>query len=295
MALTASIELSTRFIASRSEAFGLIPPATQVYIVDVGRSTAAEWADSCARLVESGLEPVPHIACRRVPSRAAIDRRLNAMSQAATIRNVLVVGGDADPPLGPFSCSLDFLAEGLLDRYGIRRVAVAGHPEGSPDIAPQAVVDALYRKAEFARQADIDLRIVTQFGFDPSAAIRWSERLLGQGIDLPIHVGIAGPTGVARLLRFAAHCGVRASMSYALKRGFALASLMGRYTPEPYARAIEDSVRAGGRTRIEQIHIFPFGDVADTARWLIGRGSWPKPGVGYLDGHRRGPNDRSDT
>ena len=114
--------------------------------------------------------------------------------------------------------------------------------------------------------------MVTQFGFDPEATIRWAERLAGVGIRLPIHVGVAGPTSMTRLLKYAALCGVRASASFALKRGAALTSLMGGYSPDPYARAIE---RSG---HVTQLHVYAFGGLAATARWLIGRGSWRERG-----------------
>ncbi len=267
-ALPATIELSARSIAADPAALTLIPAATRVYLVDAGDDPAVRWAEACLRLVRAGLEPVPHIACRRLRSSEEIDERLGAMAGAAGIRDVLVVGGDIGRPLGPFASSLDLLESGLLERHGIRRIGIAGHPEGSPDVPPAAIVDALHRKIEFGARTGLDVRLVTQFGFDPEATIRWAERMAGEGIGLPIHAGVAGPTGMTRLLKYAALCGVRASASFALKRGAALTSLMGGYSPEPCARAIERS------DRIKQLHVYAFGGLPAAARWLVGRGSW---------------------
>lgn len=267
-ALPATIELSARSIAADPAALTLIPAATRVYLVDAGDDPAGRWAEACLRLVRAGLEPVPHIACRRLRSSREIDERLGAMAGAAGIRDVLVIGGDIGRPLGPFASSLDLLESGLLERHGIRRIGIAGHPEGSPDVPPAAIVDALRRKIEFGARTGLDVRLVTQFGFDPEATIRWAERMAGEGIRLPIHAGVAGPTSMTRLLKYAALCGVRASASFALKRGAALTSLMGGYSPDPYARAIE---RSG---HVTQLHVYAFGGLAATARWLIGRGSW---------------------
>ncbi len=267
-AMPATIELSARSIAADPDALKLIPEATRVYLVDGGDEPASEWAQACRRLVRAGLEPVPHIACRRIRSLEEIDKRLKAMAEAGRVRDALVVGGDIARPAGPFASSMDLLATGILERHGIRRIGIAGHPEGSPDVAPAAMVDALHRKIEFGVRNGLEVRLVTQFGFDPEVTIRWTERLAEEGVRLPIHVGVAGPTGMARLLKYAALCGVRATASFALKRGAALTSLMGGYSPEPYARAIEKI------SRIVQLHIYAFGGLPATARWLIGRGSW---------------------
>ena len=59
---------------------------------------------------------------------------------------------------------MDVLRSGLLERHGIVRVGVAGHPEGSPDIAPEAILAAHSpRRTRFAGSSPIELRIVTQF------------------------------------------------------------------------------------------------------------------------------------
>lgn len=272
--MPATIELSARSIAADPDALRLIPAATRVYLVDAGDGPASQWADACLRLVRAGLEPVPHIACRRIRSRQEIEDRLKAMTEAAGICDALVIGGDIAQPAGPFASSMDLLGTGILERHGIGRIGIAGHPEGSPDVAPAAIVDALHRKIEFGARNGLDIRLVTQFGFDPDATIRWAERLAAEGIRLPIHVGVAGPTSMTRLLKFAALCGVRASASFALKRGAALASLMGGYSPEPYARAIERSGRPGDAGPIKQLHVYAFGGLTATARWLAERGSW---------------------
>lgn len=272
--LPATIELSARSIAADPDSLRLIPEATRVYLVDGGDDPSSQWAEACLRLVRAGLEPVPHIACRRLRSHQDIDERLKAMAVAAGIRDVLVIGGDIGRPLGPFASSMDLLATGLLERHGIGKLGIAGHPEGSPDVAPADIVDALHRKIDFGVRTGLEIRLVTQFGFDPDATIRWAARLAEEGIRLPIHVGVAGPTSMTRLLKYAALCGVRASASFALKRGAALASLMGSYSPEPYASAIERGARSGGASLVRQLHVYAFGGLPATARWLIGRGSW---------------------
>jgi methylenetetrahydrofolate reductase (NADPH) len=276
--LPASIELSPRGIAKDPDGLRAIPKGTRIYIVDGGDTPVEHWAESCRILAEAGLRPVPHIACRRLRSLEEIEGRLRAMARAAAIDDALVVGGDIARPLGPFGSSMDVLATGLFEQYGIRHIGVAGHPEGSPDISPAAVVDALHWKIDFAARTSIDLRLVTQFGFDPALSIGWADRLAGEGIRVPIHLGVAGPTSMTRLLKYAALCGVRTSMSFALKRGAALTSLLGNYEPESRVREIERRVMAGKTSLIRQLHVYAFGGLASATAWLTERGSWTSPG-----------------
>ena len=273
-ALPASIELAPRAIERDLDGLKLIPPGTRVYIVDVGDVPALIWARTCEQLAQARLEPVPHIACRRIRTLEEIEERIAVMIRAGEVRDVLVIGGDINRPVGPFASSMDLLETGVLERNGIRRIGFAGHPEGSPDIPAAEVVYALHRKIEYGRKHGARIRLVTQFGFDPDSAIGFADRLAAEGIEVPIHIGLPGPTSMTTLLKYAALCGVRTSMSFALKRSSAVASLLGGYVPEPYAHAIEQRVRSGKPSLIRQLHVYPFGGWTKAAKWLIERGSW---------------------
>ena len=271
--LAASVEVTPKQVLRDPSMLLAIPPATRTYLVDLGTMSAREWAELVGHVMRAGLEPVPHIAARRVVSRACLDERLTAMSEAAGVRDVLLIAGGAGDPAGPFASSMDILETGLIDQHGIRRIGVAGHPEGSPDIPGHLIAQALDFKQQFAERSDAQLRLVTQFGFDAQAAIRWSQDLKGAGISLPIHLGVAGPASITSLLKYAAMCGVRASSAFAFKRGSAIASLMTSYSPEPFVAPVEAHV-AAGHSQIQQLHVFPFGGLGETARWLVQRGSW---------------------
>src|SRR5260370_24795754 len=62
-----------------------------------------------------------------------------------------------------------------------------------------------------AETTGIAVHIVTQFCFDAAAILKWIARLRDFGIEHPVRVGLAGPTSLATLLRYAQRCGVRAS------------------------------------------------------------------------------------
>jgi methylenetetrahydrofolate reductase (NADPH) len=274
MALDASIELSPRQIVKDRRLLGMIPAGTRVYILDTGKTEAAAWAEAACTLVEEGLVPVPHIAARRLTDRGELADRVAALTGEAGVDDVLVIGGGVPKPLGPFSSSMEVLETGLLERNGIRSVGIAGHPDGSPDIAPDVIEAALIWKIAWGERTGVALRIVTQFGFDAAAIPAWSARLEGLGSRLPVHLGIAGPTGLSSLLRYAALCGVRTSMAVAARRGAALSALVTSYTPEPLAWAVEKHIAATPSSPIVQLHVYPFGGLAATAHWLTNRGSW---------------------
>jgi methylenetetrahydrofolate reductase (NADPH) len=273
--LAASIEIAPRQIETQPEVLKFIPPATRTYIVDLGTKSPGEWAALCRQLVDHGLEPVPHIAARRLGSVNEFSDRLAAMTREAGVRDVLLIAGEEDRG-GPYKSTMDLLATGLLDQHGINRIAVAGHPEGNPAMTDAVAADALAWKQAFAKRTGADMRIVTQFGFQVEAAIDWAASLQRGGLDLPVHLGVAGPASVTSLLKFAAMCGVKASSQFLAKKGSAVTSLMTNHSPEQYVQPVEEHVAAHMSCLIKQFHVFPFGGIARAGEWLQDRGSWSK-------------------
>ncbi len=77
-----------------------------------------------------------------------------------------------------------------------------------------------------------------------------------------MRIGLAGPTSLTALLRYAKRCGVNASMR-GLASG-AAASLIGHIGPE----TIIDELSAESAELGEiAVHYFSFGGIADTARY----------------------------
>ena len=118
---------------------------------------------------------------------------------------------------------------------GITTVAVAGHPGGQPCIAEDALWAALKVKQAFAERTGTNLYVLTQFGFNPQAVIRWCANLGQQGITLPVHAGLAGPTPLSKLIRYAMRCGIGASLRTLTARSGGLMNLanMAKVTATP--------------------------------------------------------------
>lgn len=272
--LPASVEVTPRQAIASDELPDLFPPGTRVYIADIGDDTPT-MVKAAMRVGELGYAAVPHFAARRLSGLAALGGRVQAMAQEAGVSDVLVVGGGLDKPMGVFSSCMDVLETGLFDRHGIKEIAIAGHPEGSPDFSDSVAIEALRLKVAFSERSDARLRIVTQFGFDAARTIDWAQNLRTHGIDLPVHVGVAGRVNIATLLKYAAICGVGNSVSLLRKRAGVLTTLMSRFSPETMVVPLERHVTTSPGSVIRQIHVFPFGQIGDTTRWLRERGSWP--------------------
>ncbi|MBN9333169.1 SAM-dependent methyltransferase [Devosia sp.] len=274
--LPASIEVLPRQIPAREQLATLLPAGTRVYLTDLGGSdTDAEMLVAARRLTDIGCKAVPHLAARRMASRQALERRVGRLAEEAGVDDLLVVGGGVPTPVGPYGSAMEILETGTLHRYGIKDIAVAGHPEGSPDIPDATAMDALRQKQALAQEAGLRLRIVTQFGFDPLRTLAWIDNLARIGIDIPVHVGVAGPAKLTTLTRYAALCGVGNSLSM-LKRGAgSFWSLTTGYSPEAFVLPLEEQLAALARPAISQMHIFPFGGLETASNWLRQRGSWP--------------------
>ncbi len=272
--IAASIEVAPRQAIESTDLPDLFPQGTDVYITDIGTDPSRKLVDAAKSLRAMGYEPVPHFASRRLTTRAALEERIKMMSEEAGIKNVLVIGGGLERQAGDFSSTMEVLETGFFDKYGIDRIGVAGHPEGSPEFSEEVALQALRLKKSFAERSDAQLRIVTQFGFDARKFIAWADGLKQQGIDLPVHLGVAGPAKITTLIKYAAMCGVGNSISFLKKNALSLTTLATSHSPETVVGPIEQHVLDSKTTPIRQIHVFAFGGLKKTSEWLEDRGSW---------------------
>jgi len=272
--IPASIEATPRQINENEQLDSLFPARTRVYLTDVGTTPVAGFAAAARRLTEAGYTPVPHIPARRIAGEADLRDRLSRLTGEAGVSDVLVIAGSVDQPEGEYLSTMDILRTGILAEFGITTIGVAGHPEGSPDITPDAVAKAIAEKNAFAAANGIDMRIVTQFGFDAQRFIDWAHALKAQGNTLPIHIGVSGPAKITTLLKYAALCGVGPSLDFLKKRASSVLALASGFSPEGVVAPIEAHVAADRAGPIGQIHVFPFGGLRKTADWLAERGSW---------------------
>jgi methylenetetrahydrofolate reductase (NADPH) len=241
-----------------------IVPKTPIYISAVPRREVAAQIDIAASLAAAGFEPVPHIAARRFASGAELDRHLGRLTEEAGVRRVLVIGGDLATPAGPFFAAIEVIDSGLLQSRGIVEVGIAGYPDGHPRLGATELDRALAAKVEAAAETGLAVHIVTQFGFSAPAILSWIARLRDQGIDLPVRIGLAGPTTLSGLLHYARLCGVTASAQGLMRHSGLAKQLFGMVRPDALLRPLAEAM---ARRTCVAPHIFSFGGLAAAARW----------------------------
>jgi methylenetetrahydrofolate reductase (NADPH) len=261
----ASIELSPRERLSPVALRALVPPGTTVFVNHPPRATHHDIVAACARLRRAGFVPVPHLAARRLASFTQLDDLLRRAAAEAGIERALVIGGDPERPAGPFRDSLELLAKGAVEGYGLKEVSFGVYPERHPRIDEQRLDAVLDAKLDLAQGRGLEVSLVTQFGFAAAPILSRIAALRARGIAAPIEIGIAGPGSVATLAKFAIRCGVGASLQ-ALARGeTAFARTLKRAAPDGLVRALVAGERP--ELRIDGLHIFTFAGLRQTAEW----------------------------
>jgi len=255
-----SIEVTRPGAAEIAELSRLVPGGTPVYFTAVPTVAPQEIVEGAVRLRRAGLEPVVHIAARRLASAELLRDLLARLHGEADVRRLLVIGGDVDPA-GPYPDALAVIQKGRLREAGIEAIGIGAYPEGHPRIPPGRLEAALDEKIAAATAQGLRVDIVSQFSFSPERIVAWLQQLRACGITRPVRVGMAGPTSVPALFRFAKRCGVSASLR-GLVSG-AAASLIGHVGPD---RILEALAAAEGLGDIAP-HYFSFGGTIETARY----------------------------
>ncbi len=242
-------------------------PGTRVAVTFLPGSDFADTVATARRLQQEGFQPMPHFAARSIPSRQALEDYLKALADVTELRHVVALGGAVDRPLGPFDSSMAMLETGLFDKYGIETIGVAGHPEGSPDIAPPALKEALAWKNAFAERSDASFYIATQFCFEAAPIIAWDKTMRAEGNRLPIHIGVPGLATIRTLINHAKACGVGPSMRFLTRQARNVAKLMTVSAPDRLLLELAQYKALDPDCGIARIHVYPLGGLKKSAAW----------------------------
>lgn len=267
----ASIEVMPRTAAKIDNFAAILPAGTRVYVAHIDGTPIDEMVATVRRLGDEGFAAMPHVPARIIADRAMLRDWLTRYREAGADQ-ALVLAGGVPGVAGEFASSMDLLRTGLFQELGFTRLHVAGHPEGNKDIDPAggtAEVDAALRwKQDFARDTGVQMAIATQFAFEAGPVIAWAERLAAMGITLPIHLGVAGPTKLQTLIKFAIACGVGPSLAVLQKRAMDLTKLLVPFAPTELLGEIAAYKAAHPESLLERIHLFPLGGINASADWL---------------------------
>lgn len=259
--------------AAKIESFKeILPINTRVYIAHLETENIATMVATAKRINEEGFTVMPHIPARIIQNQTMLNDWISMYQNEAGVKEALLLAGGSTKPVGDYDSSMQLIESGLFDKAGFKRLHIAGHPEGSKDIDPDGgmknVSEALSWKQEFSNRTDADMAIATQFCFDADVVNKWAKNIQEDGIDIPIHIGIAGPAKLQTLLKFSVECGIGASMKILTKRAKDLTKLLLPYKPTQMLTDLSEYKSKDPTLNIEQVHFFPIGGIKQTTDWL---------------------------
>jgi methylenetetrahydrofolate reductase (NADPH) len=266
LARGASLELNClerdEFHAARE----LLRPGQRIYVSHLPRQTWEQTLELCAVVAAAGCDPVPHIPVRLLTDGLQPAALLRAAFDAG-VREPLLLAGDYPKPKGPFGDVMSLLRTGMVETCGFKRVSFAGHPEGHPVVPSREIRQAQVDKWRMASAQGMQVTFVTQFFFAAKPFSQWACELRSEGVQARLVAGLAGPTGISRLLRLARRCGVGPSIRALTARRGALLGLITDHDPDALLRDLADEgQRCTGL--FDGVHLFSFGGFLRTASWL---------------------------
>jgi len=263
-----SIEVMPRTAAKIPDFKAILPQGTRVYIAHIAGTPISDMQVTAKRLVTDGFEVMPHLPARIIKDATTLENWVGGYADLG-ISSALLLAGGVDRPEGEFSDSMQLLESGVFDRFGFKRLHVAGHPEGNKDIGAEAeVMAALKWKSDFQNRTDAGMAIATQFTFEAQPVIDWTRRMAEAGVSLPVHIGIAGPAKLQTLIKFSMACGVGPSLRVLTRRARDLTKLMRPFTPEAILADLAAHKAANPAFPIESVHFFPLGGIRATTDYI---------------------------
>lgn len=271
-----SIEVMPRTAAKIENFRDLLPTGTRVYVAHIEGTPIDEMVETAKRITDEGFDVMPHFPARIIKDAAMLENWITRYANEAGVNQALLLAGGVDKPHGDFHSSMQLLETGLFDKAGFSNLHVAGHPEGNKDIdadgSTKNVEDAMRWKQSFNERTDAKMALATQFCFEAGPVIEWADGLKEAGIDLPVHIGIAGPAKLQTMIKFALACGVGASVRVLQRRAKDVTKLLMPFEPTQVLTELAAHKAANPDFNIEQVHFFPLGGIKTNANWAMSHG-----------------------
>ena len=267
-----SIEVTPRAVAKIENLSDLIPSGTLIYIAHIEGTPIDEMVKTARKINDQGYTTMPHFPARIIKDKNTLKDWISKYQNEANVYNALLLGGGVNKPYGEYDSSIQLIESELFDLAGFKKLYIAGHPEGNKDIDPDGstknVDEALSWKNKFKDRTDADMAITTQFCFDSKTVINWANDIKDKGIDIPVHIGIAGPAKLQTLLKYSLECGVGASIKILQKRAMDLKKLLLPYRPTSILTELAEYKLDNPNFNIEKVHFFPLGGVKQVTNFV---------------------------
>ena len=267
-----SIEVMPRTAAKIESFEEILPKNTRVYIAHIEGVPIEEMVQTAKRISSEGFNVMPHFPARIIKDKSTLEEWINIYQGEAGINQALLLAGGVDKPHGSFEDSMQLVETELFEKYNFKNLHFAGHPEGNKDIdnngSNKNVDEALLWKQKFNERSDIDIAITTQFCFEAEPVIEWANSLTNNGINIPIHIGVAGPAKLQTLIKFSIACGVGASLKVLQKRAKDVKKLLLPFEPNDFLETLAKHKKENPKFNISNIHFFPLGGINTNASWI---------------------------
>jgi methylenetetrahydrofolate reductase (NADPH) len=271
-----SIEVMPRTAAKVEDFRAILPKGTRVYVAHIEGTPIEDMVATAARLNAEGFDVMPHFPARIIKDQSMLEDWIARYQGEANVNQALLLAGGVTTPHGDYHSSMQLMESGAFDKAGFKRLHVAGHPEGNKDIDPNggsAMVDeALRWKQDFSNRTDAEMALATQFAFESGPIIEWAKSLEDAGIDIPIHIGIAGPAKLQTMIKFAIACGVGPSLRVLQRRAKDVTKLLLPFEPTEVISELAAHAATNPDTNIVKVHFFPLGGIKTNANWAISNG-----------------------
>ena len=213
------------------------------------------------KLMMQGFKVIPHIAAKCVSGKKHLEGIVKKLDELG-VESIFVPGGDRLEPIGEFNDAYDLLKALKKSGHSIKKIGIAAHPEGHPDINENILMEALEKKKNLADY------IVTQMCFDANILGDWLVSIKQQGVDLPIWVGLPGIIERGRLLRTSLRIGVGDSLRFLRKKSQVATELMKSsvYNPDKLVTNIYE-YKDIDETNLAGYHIFCFNQIEMSEKW----------------------------
>ena len=238
-----------------------LPPGVTVSVTASPAKGIEATVGLCEQLQARGFRAVPHLSARMVRDRSHLTD-LIAWLEGAGVDRAFVVGGDAKEP-GDYPDGLSLLRDMAEIGHPLTEIGIPCYPQGHAFIADGPLLEALHAKAAFASY------MTTQLCFDPGAIATWIAVRRGEGLDLPVHVGVPGVAEPHKLLAISARIGVADTHRFLTKNLRFVARLVrsgGFYRPDALLEGLAPHL-ADPAAGIVDLHMYTFNAVDTFEAW----------------------------
>ena len=147
LAKTFSIEILPRELKAINNLQTLLPIGTKVFIPHLNTTSLKQLIEASKKAYEQEMIPVPHIVARRIENQEILENLIKKLREQAKIKEVLLIGGDPDLPIGEYPDTLSILKTEAMQNNNIRHINFAFHPDDHPIINNSELINALKEKA----------------------------------------------------------------------------------------------------------------------------------------------------